>query len=285
MKEAHGVATGDKLVTLDDLKAAYDNVHIPSKQLQITTGQWSGSGPYTITASATNVTADSIVDWQMDSSINYLASDLTVTTGAGTVTLSTATKPTNTINITLFFPGTTDDVDVQVLSDVYSKSQVDTLLAAKVSTSNIVNDLTINNANKVASQAEVYTINNKLIPHDDGYISVSGSNTYTVDNNNTSVVYFYLGDMKVLVYLHVTITFTTNSVQKDVPIFRVGVYEIDAVPIAPTYIPCQIESSSSPQNTFVRLTSNHFFGLTESFSGSGNKTLHVEGSFIGQLKG
>ena len=146
MKEAHGVATGDKLVTLDDLKAAYDNVHIPSKQLQITTGQWSGSGPYTITASATNVTANSIVDWQMDSSINYLASDLTVTTGAGTVTLSTATKPTNTINITLFFPGTTDDVDVQVLSDVYSKSQVDTLLAAVTITSQYTTVLAAINA-------------------------------------------------------------------------------------------------------------------------------------------
>jgi hypothetical protein len=141
------MATGDKLVNLDELKLVYDKLHVPSVQVQIPTGQWSGSSTRTYTVNATNVTADTIIDWAMDSSINYLTSDLTVTPGSGTIQFSTTSIPSGTINVTLFFPGVKGEVVIQALADVYSKSQVDTLLAAKVSTSNIVNNLTSTSTN------------------------------------------------------------------------------------------------------------------------------------------
>ena len=155
------MATGDKLVNLDELKLVYDKLHVPSVQVQIPTGQWSGSSTRTYTVNATGVTTDTIIDWAMDSSINYLTSELTVTPGSGTLTFSTPTLPAGTINVTLFFPGVNGEVVIQTLADVYSKSQVDTLLAAKVSTSNIINNLTNNDPTKVASQKEVYDLNAK----------------------------------------------------------------------------------------------------------------------------
>lgn len=119
------MATGDKLVNLDELKLVYDKLHVPSVQVQIPTGQWSGSSTRTYTVNATNVTADTIVDWAMDSSINYLKADLTVTPGSGTIQFSTTAIPAGTINVTLFFPGVNGEVVIQTLADVYSKSQVD----------------------------------------------------------------------------------------------------------------------------------------------------------------
>lgn len=123
------MATGDKLVNLDELKLVYDKLHVPSVQVQIPTGQWSGSSTRTYTVNATNVTADTIVDWAMDSSINYLKADLTVTPGSGTIQFSTTAIPAGTINVTLFFPGVNGEVVIQTLADVYSKSQVDTKIA------------------------------------------------------------------------------------------------------------------------------------------------------------
>ena len=119
------MATGDKLVNLDELKLVYDKLHVPSVQVQIPTGQWSGSSTRTYTVNATNVTADTIIDWAMDSSINYLKADLTVTPGSGTIQFSTTAIPAGTINVTLFFPGVNGEVVIQTLADVYSKSQVD----------------------------------------------------------------------------------------------------------------------------------------------------------------
>ena len=145
------MATGDKLVNLDELKLVYDKLHVPSVQVQIPTGQWSGSSTRTYTVNATGVTTDTIIDWAMDSSINYLTSELTVTPGSGTLTFSTPTLPAGTINVTLFFPGVNGEVVIQTLADVYSKSQVDTLLAAKVSTSNIINNLTSTATNQPLS--------------------------------------------------------------------------------------------------------------------------------------
>lgn len=124
------VATKDKLVTLEEVKALKDNIAIPSVELQITTGQWSGSsGYYTYSVNATNVTSTTKIDWAMDSSIDYLTNDLVVTPGSGTIGLSTSSLPTGTINVTLFFPGVQGEVVVQVLSDVYSKSQTDALIS------------------------------------------------------------------------------------------------------------------------------------------------------------
>jgi hypothetical protein len=123
------MATGDKLVNLDELKLVYDKLHVPSVQVQIPTGQWSGSSTRTYTVNATGITANTIVDWAMDSSINYLKADLTVTPGSGTIQFSTTAIPAGTINVTLFFPGVNGEVVIQTLADVYSKSQTDALIA------------------------------------------------------------------------------------------------------------------------------------------------------------
>lgn len=130
------MATGDKLVNLDELKLVYDKLHVPSVQVQIPTGQWSGSSTRTYTVNATNVTADTIVDWAMDSSINYLKADLTVTPGSGTIQFSTTAIPAGTINVTLFFPGVNGEVVIQTLADVYSKSQVDQKISQSTAWSN-----------------------------------------------------------------------------------------------------------------------------------------------------
>ena len=171
------MATGDKLVNLDELKLVYDKLHVPSVQVQIPTGQWSGSSTRTYTVNATGVTANTIIDWAMDSSINYLTSDLTVTPGSGTITFSTPTLPAGTINVTLFFPGVNGEVVIQTLADVYSKSQVDTLLAAKVSTSNIVNNLTSHETQKPGSANMLRELNEKIT----GYTVIqSGTDLNTI---------------------------------------------------------------------------------------------------------
>lgn len=91
--------------------------------ITIPTGQWSGSGPYTYTLNATNVDEDTVINAQMDGSIINLTSALDVTPGEGTITLSTETLPSGTITVYIFFPGIVGDVEVQVLADVYTKSQ------------------------------------------------------------------------------------------------------------------------------------------------------------------
>lgn len=174
------MATGDKLVNLDELKLVYDKLHVPSVQVQIPTGQWSGSSTKTYTVNATGVTADTIIDWAMDSSINYLTGDLTVTPGSGTITFSTSTLPSGTINVTLFFPGVNGEVVIQTLADVYSKSQTDTLLAAKVSTSNIVNNLTSTATDKPLSAAQGKTL--------EEHIQQSTANTQLSPSYDTSKI-------------------------------------------------------------------------------------------------
>ena len=157
------MATGDKLVNLDELKLVYDKLHAPSVQFQITVGQWSGNGPYTYSANVTNIDANTLVEMQMDSTINNLTSDLSVTTGSGSITLSTASKPSGAINVTLFFPGVQSEVNVQVLADVYSKSQTDTLLAAKVAKTDIVNNLTTNVSTKPLSAAQGKVLKDSML--------------------------------------------------------------------------------------------------------------------------
>ena len=104
----------------------------PSSSISITTGQWSGSGPYTYSASVTNVTASTLIEASMDDSIQYLTADLTITSGEGTLTFTTSSKPTGTIKVTVFYPGIYGNVETQVLADVYSKSQIDAMFPVPV---------------------------------------------------------------------------------------------------------------------------------------------------------
>ena len=168
------MATGDKLVNLDELKLVYDKLHVPSVQVQIPTGQWSGSSTRTYTVNATNVTADTIIDWAMDSSINYLKADLTVTPGSGTIQFSTTAIPAGTINVTLFFPGVNGEVVIQTLADVYSKSQVDQKISQ--STADVVWEADKNSSYYGVIDPDSYTTN--------GFyqvgINTDGSNRYGI---------------------------------------------------------------------------------------------------------
>jgi hypothetical protein len=165
------MATGDKLVNLDDLKTAYDALNtakLPvdfsgltagtsvtgtdliavdtgstTKKVQmsviaptpfvigITTGQWSGSGSDRyFTVQASNVTADSILIPSYDStSQSRLNGPVWCVPAAGSFSIHTTAIPSNTVTIIVQFVGTLGTADYQVLSDVYSKSQTDALIA------------------------------------------------------------------------------------------------------------------------------------------------------------
>ena len=202
------MATGDKLVNLDELKLVYDKLHVPSVQVQIPTGQWSGSSTRTYTVNATGVTTDTIIDWAMDSSINYLTSELTVTPGSGTLTFSTPTLPAGTINVTLFFPGVNGEVVIQTLADVYSKSQVDTLLAAKVSTSNIINNLTSTATDKPLSAAQGKQIKDNIGSTAEVITPIAGDNVTINDS------YCYRIGRIVTINISFTMTADATSTQQ-----------------------------------------------------------------------
>lgn len=107
------MATGDKLVTLDELKLVYDTVLVPYISVQIPTNKWTGSSTKSYTVNVTNVTANTLIGVEMDSSINNLKSDLSVTSGSGTITFSTSTVPNGTINVVVFLHGVTGNAVIQ----------------------------------------------------------------------------------------------------------------------------------------------------------------------------
>lgn len=102
--------------------------------LIIPTGLWSGSGPYTVTMNVSGVTEDTKIDCTMDDTINQLKSDLTVTTGAGTVTVSTAKIPAGEIHVTIIPKATKVGTVEHELVDVYSKAQTDANISDAVAT-------------------------------------------------------------------------------------------------------------------------------------------------------
>ena len=97
----------------------------------ITTGQWSGSGSDRyITVQASNMTADSILIPSYDStSQSRLNGPVWCVPAAGSFTIHTTAIPSNTVTIMVQFVGTLGTAQYQVLSDVYSKSQVDSIVA------------------------------------------------------------------------------------------------------------------------------------------------------------
>lgn len=97
----------------------------------IETGRWSGSGSdYYITVTASNVTADSILIPQYDvSSAALLNGPVWCVPAAGSFTIHTSAKPSGTVTILVLFPGTMGAAHYEVLADVYSKSQVDSIVA------------------------------------------------------------------------------------------------------------------------------------------------------------
>lgn len=99
--------------------------------VSITSGQWSGSGSdYYISYTASNVTANSVLVPICDhSSMSLLNGAIWCVPAAGSFTIHTSAIPAGTVTVMVQFVGTLGEAQYQVLSDVYSKSQVDSAVA------------------------------------------------------------------------------------------------------------------------------------------------------------
>lgn len=67
--------------------------------VSITQSNWSGTGPYTYTVAAEGITTDSRLVHELDETAENLTSRIIVTPSTDTLTFSTDTKPSDTINI------------------------------------------------------------------------------------------------------------------------------------------------------------------------------------------
>ena len=96
----------------------------------IPTGQWSGSGSdYYITVTASNVTADAMLyPFYDNASAALLNGPVWVIPAAGSFTIHTSAIPSGTVTISVLLGGIVGEAQYQVLADVYSKSQVDTIV-------------------------------------------------------------------------------------------------------------------------------------------------------------
>lgn len=121
-------ATGQGILTaLQNLAAVQAVPYVAS----IPTGQWSGSGnDWYITINASNVTANSILipNYDKDSS-ELLNGPVWCVPAAGSFTIHTSAIPAGTVTIMVMFAGTMGEAQYQVLDDVYSKDQIDALVA------------------------------------------------------------------------------------------------------------------------------------------------------------
>lgn len=155
----------DKLVTVAGLKEAYDALTEEPFVVDITSGQWSGSGSdYYITVTASNITANSIlvVDYDKNSQ-QYLKGPVWAVPAAGSFTIHTSAVPSGTVKILVRFPGTMGEANYQVLADVYSKSQTYSKTEA-VAKADIVNNLTSGGAT-VPLSAEMAKLANTSEDH------------------------------------------------------------------------------------------------------------------------
>lgn len=97
----------------------------------IPTGQWSGSGSDRyITVTASNVTADAMLyPFYDNASAALLNGPVWVIPAAGSFTIHTSAIPSGTVTISVLLAGIVGEAQYQVLADVYSKSQVDTIVS------------------------------------------------------------------------------------------------------------------------------------------------------------
>lgn len=127
--------SGDQLAVDDANGITYKvdagNINPTPTTISIPTSRWSGSGSdYYITVTASNVTADSILIPQYDvASAALLNGPVWCVPAAGSFTIHTSAKPSGTVTILVLFPGTMGEAQYEVLADVYSKSQVDSIVA------------------------------------------------------------------------------------------------------------------------------------------------------------
>lgn len=80
---------------------AYPASGIRTLAISIAESAWTGSGPYTATISSTGVTDKTDCRFELGSTVSALVSDISWTTAAGAITLSTASKPTGAISGTV----------------------------------------------------------------------------------------------------------------------------------------------------------------------------------------
>lgn len=107
----------------------------------IPTGQWSGSGSdYYITVTASNVTANAMLyPFYDNASAALLNGPVWGIPADGSFTIHTSAIPSGTVTISVLLAGIVGEAQYQVLSDVYSKSQVDSIVAQ--STADVVGRL------------------------------------------------------------------------------------------------------------------------------------------------
>lgn len=102
----------------------------------IPVGYWSGSsGDYYITIQATNVTANSMLKLYWDKTSNdMLKGPMWCTHSAGQIQIHTSAIPSGTVTIGVELIGTVGEAQYIDLPDVYSKSQVDSIVSQSTAT-------------------------------------------------------------------------------------------------------------------------------------------------------
>lgn len=120
----------------------------------IPTGQWSGSGSDRyITVTASNVTANAMLYPFFDNaSAALLNGPVWVIPAAGSFTIHTSAIPSGTVTISVLLAGIVGEAQYQVLADVYSMAQVDSIVAQ--STANKA--LSISLTSSMTTWAEIY---------------------------------------------------------------------------------------------------------------------------------
>ena len=105
----------------------------------IPTGQWSGSGSDRyITVTASNVTADALLyPFYDNASSALLNGPVWAIPAAGSFTIHTSAIPSGTVTISVLLAGIVGEAQYQVLSDVYSKSQVDSIVSQSTANTNL----------------------------------------------------------------------------------------------------------------------------------------------------
>ena len=123
----------------------------------IPTGQWSGSGSDRyITVTASNVTADAMLyPFYDNASAALLNGPVWVIPAAGSFTIHTSAIPSGTVTISVLLAGIVGEAQYQVLADVYSRAQVDTIVSQ--STANQVTQGTISNV-KISDTVRTSTV-------------------------------------------------------------------------------------------------------------------------------
>lgn len=152
----------------------------------IPTGQWSGSGSDRyITVQASNVTANSILIPNYDNaSAALLNGPVWCVPAAGSFTIHTSAIPSGTVTIMVQLVGTLGEAQYQVLADVYSKSQVDSIVAQSTAKIKFIDRVVVNNN----TASKTYTIDQSLFNSSVGTYVVIAQDWSSVGNADLYLV-------------------------------------------------------------------------------------------------